>query len=389
MMRCRGWFLLAIFSLTLCNDDLHSQLTDKPKPGEFLKVVDKQFKKWDRNKDGQLTREELEPLIDDADVRGEVAAALVVLHKSLPAGIKPARFPLTWEGISKASNTPLKAKAKESKLDVQFREALTSIRKADRRLFGPKGPSLLCIHQGGTGDCYALAALGAYLHRDTRDVVKLFQPQKNGRIRVAFAHGPVEILPLTDAEFALSAGTSENTGCWVRLFEKAVGTANNERRFPDKDRAALATVGLGGEPGPVMGLLTGNSARYFDEEKGRFIKGNEEQKRQALDEIRAALKTAQESKRLLFAAARPLKTYKKVPGIPAPHAYAVLDYNASRDVVRFWNPWGSEFTPKGPAGLQNGYPMRDGIFEAPLSEAMQFMSLGMETTKPLPKKKAA
>jgi hypothetical protein len=42
--------------------------------------------------------------------------------------------------------------------------------------------------------------------------------------------------------------------------------------------------------------------------------------------------------------------------------------------VEIWNPHGQSFTPKGPAGLQNGYPTVHGRFHVPLPEAYQFFS---------------
>jgi hypothetical protein len=54
--------------------------------------------------------------------------------------------------------------------------------------------------------------------------------------------------------------------------------------------------------------------------------------------------------------------------------------------VTIFNPWGNQFTPKGPPGLANGYPTQHGQFTVPLDHLMQFVTqLVYETDKPLGK----
>ena len=54
--------------------------------------------------------------------------------------------------------------------------------------------------------------------------------------------------------------------------------------------------------------------------------------------------------------------------------------------MTIFNPWGNQFTPKGPPGLANGYPTQHGQFTVPLDRLMQFVTqLVYETDKPLGK----
>ena len=69
------------------------------------------------------------------------------------------------------------------------------------------------------------------------------------------------------------------------------------------------------------------------------------------------------------------------PGLTPKHAYAVLAYDEATDQVTLWNPHGQAFTPKGPAGLANGYPTKDGVFRLPVEEwVVQFSGFAYEKT---------
>lgn len=68
-----------------------------------------------------------------------------------------------------------------------------------------------------------------------------------------------------------------------------------------------------------------------------------------------------------------------MPGLNSHHAYAVLSFDASKDVVQVWNPHGNKFVPKGPAGLTNGYPTTDGKFTMSLQDFVKaFRSISYE-----------
>ena len=65
------------------------------------------------------------------------------------------------------------------------------------------------------------------------------------------------------------------------------------------------------------------------------------------------------------------------------HLYAVLDFDAARNVVRLWNPWGNSFEPKGVPGLSSGYRVRQGQFVVSLAHFIQiFDRVIYETDRP-------
>ena len=65
-------------------------------------------------------------------------------------------------------------------------------------------------------------------------------------------------------------------------------------------------------------------------------------------------------------------------------AYAILGYDAKRQQVSIFNPWGNSFTPKGVSGPANGYPTQRGLFTVPLDQFQQvFTRVFYESDKPL------
>jgi len=78
-----------------------------------------------------------------------------------------------------------------------------------------------------------------------------------------------------------------------------------------------------------------------------------------------------------------IEKQKIPPGMAENHGYAVLSYDAARKIVQVWNPWGKDFTPKGPEGAENGYKTVHGSFEVPLRDFLRlFRNVCFEVKKP-------
>jgi len=77
------------------------------------------------------------------------------------------------------------------------------------------------------------------------------------------------------------------------------------------------------------------------------------------------------------------KTKDLPPHVPHGHAFAILGYDDKNDLVHVWNPWGNNFTPQGPDGLENGYKTQTGQFFVPLKEFVEiFNVINFETKSP-------
>jgi hypothetical protein len=65
------------------------------------------------------------------------------------------------------------------------------------------------------------------------------------------------------------------------------------------------------------------------------------------------------------------------------HAYAVLGYDSTTDLIKLWNPLRPNFVPSGPAGPKNGYVTVSGQFEMELTEFVKiFAQVRAETDQP-------
>ena len=57
------------------------------------------------------------------------------------------------------------------------------------------------------------------------------------------------------------------------------------------------------------------------------------------------------------------------------NVYAIFGFDRERDVLTLWNPWGDEFSPQGPEGIEHGYAREHGVFRMPLREFMEVYRL--------------
>lgn len=350
----------------------------KPQPPQFQPAAKKYFAAWDKDGNGVLSIEELDAVLTDPKVKGEPAAVAAVLRAAATPAKKTDAAPVINADFLGAPAEPGK-----KSLDAQYAAAVSRVVKADRRLFAAEGPRLDTIHQGGAGDCFALAPLGGLLARDPKAVTKMMTPLSGGRVRVAFADRSVEVDPLTDGEFAMSGGSAEKTGCWVRIYEKALGQYLRENGGDAEGKGLAADViSHGGQQGKVIAALTGHAVAHTQLAKLRDPAADETKKAALLKDLREKLTAAVSEKRLAGMSTPPEVS---VPGMTPRHAYAVLGYDAKSDLLTIWNPHGSDFTPKGPDGPANGYRRKDGVFRAPLAEAVQWASsFHYETDKPAP-----
>ncbi|HEY3863573.1 MAG TPA: redoxin domain-containing protein [Verrucomicrobiae bacterium] len=340
---------------------------------DFARAVTAGFQAWDRNHNHILSEEEVDAAIEDSANTGPAAAALAALKRAarstnytLPA--------LTLSNICEFAAAPSATNRPDFR--SMFKAGLRRITSiTNHELFASGLPQLSTVHQGRMGDCFCLAPLGAMIHRDPSEVAALFSIQEDGRVRVEFGGGPVSVAPPTDAELAMTAGNSRD-GVWINLYEKAIAQVRNDLRAPEK-RASLAidVIANGGTEGSVMRYLTGHKVTGTGLKFARDSAVSAAACAAKLDELRQKLTNA-ESQQLLVAAGTQKPT---TPGVTPKHAYALLHYDAEADAVSLWNPHGNNFKPKGPPGLSNGYPMKNGLLTVPLSEfAKQFSSVTFE-----------
>ena len=216
------------------------------------------------------------------------------------------------------------------------------------------------MHQGMLGDCYLISTIGALAKIFPNKIKEMVKEKSDGSYEVHFADKIfVKVNKLTDTEM-ISGASTDGQGCWLRVMESAfgkrkamnsgnktkgtkVGSANNA----DYDFA----VGHGGTQEEVINALTGHQPITLKISKD-------------LKQLESIFTEA--GKRITLAS---IYANKQVPpGFDNGHGYAILGYDKKTKKVKVWNPHGNEFHPMGPAGMKNGFIVKNGVMDVSLDD---------------------
>ncbi len=252
-----------------------------PPSSSFAAQVKAHFAAWDRNKDGVLSREEIDALVSNPKVTGAEAAAVAALKRAV-RNTRRTLPPLTAATLAELAAD--KKRSENPDLSTMYSSALHRIEKTNRELFPTGQPSLASVQQGRLGDCFCLAPLGAMVFRDPQEVMKRITHGADGKYHVRFGGQTITVAPPTDAELALLS--SSDSGLWVSVYEKAVGRLRQHQR----DAAGTSFLDLltkGGSAGTMVEEVTGHQIVRFACKQVRDAKTSRE--RQArLAEARGA-----------------------------------------------------------------------------------------------------
>jgi hypothetical protein len=272
-----------------------------------------------------------------------------------------------------------------------FQEYRKLLARVPRRMFAGDAPTLQAIKQGYLSDCFVLAPIGALVQRDGKAARKLIEAHADGSFDILFGSGQrVHFGRMTDTQIALGADCGAE-GMWLPVLEMASGRAINGqngalvKQGKRPRMIAVDAVDAGGDEGKTMALLTGHHVDYLYFKPGADRPAAERDKETS--KVRAALKAAFASKRLVCMGIGSFHGGKPPPGMIADHAYAILGFEAGKDVLHVWNPWGTDHTPKGQPGLVNGYAMHHGRFDMPLADLLNGANanISIESDEPLTK----
>jgi len=361
-------FLLAA-NVSICRAD------QAQKDEGFRELFATLFSQWDANHDGILDLKELNAAIENPNVRESDAAVAVYLHRHLQ---------VEKEGQSGLSLAEVLALGSNPQIQKNISGKAWHIVAIDHSVFAPGDPNLATFHQGGIGDCYLLAVIGAFAFHHP-EIVRTMIQQTNGGFQVRFGNGrTVNVGALTDAELIMGASEGRNHGVWLSVLEKAfaqIDFENKERKIGtniEADDAVMTDfIGHGGYYSPVMTLFTGH--KVTGAPLSRWVNQDPNGGLERAHELLAKLSVEHK----LMAAGCGNKTKRLPKGIVHGHVYGILGYDPASRMVVVFNPWGNHFKPKGEPGLVNGYPTDHGIFQVPLNEFIQtFTDFAYETDRP-------
>jgi hypothetical protein len=372
-----------------------SPANQAPDKAALKEMIDGLYTQWDTNQDGKLDVNELTAAIGNPQFRGLQAAVAVLLYNSI-AQAETDKLHGEYKDYqtNKADNAAMHAQQKADEKNGEFitrDDALALAAKApvdkklfnrakhvqsiNHALFAASDPNLESFHQGGMGDCYLLAVIGAYVRRDPQAVRRIIQQNPDGTYYVHFAIGEdVTVRPLTDGELLMGAREGSTYGVWLSVLEKAWGhiAAEQIERKTGAEVDADADIpshlmGRGGSPGLVITFMTGHKTAQMP--LSLWVKQDPEG---GLDKADAMLAKVFKEHRLMAVSTRASVQLPK--GIPHGHCLSVFGYDSASRTVTVFNPWGNSLKPADPPGRVNGYPTSHGVFQVPLADFIKIFA---------------
>ena len=400
----------------------------------FVAAVSRNFKAWDADADGALSKDEIDTLVRDPNITGDDAAAVSALK--LNSRSKKAKLPPLTLSYFNEYNAKFVGKLKSEtsgdvidattaseggNRDASGNQADPATKPAEtfarwdrdftagkKRLTAAGGSQwttasfkLESMKQGALGDCFFVASLGSIAKRRPEQLQKLVVRQPDGSYKATFPDGKTFDFPkLTDSQIAISGTSGE--GAFLAVFEQAFGKYRAQLKGKPLDTDGTDILYTGGDSANTLQQLTGKQTKRIS--FGKDLDARAEAADTVLPEVRKLIGHNIDHhlaitaggvigvKRTKDSHGTEVKTDKgRLPLVPPAilqnHVYVITDYDAKTDLVTIWNPHSNTFKPKGTPGLENGYVTEGGKFTLPLKEAYQFYgSFTFETEKPLDKK---
>lgn len=314
----------------------------------FPAVMQRNWKSWSQG-NNTVAKLDLIARMASPEYKGEDAAALVALELFLK------KNPPVDQAAAVAIDDP-------RIIDHYYRNVL-KLRRVKRVLFANGQPTFELLQQGPAGDCYFFSATGWMARNRPGDVMNAIKQLDDGRFQVRFANGDEATVTMpTDAELAVNDSDSTlQDGLWMSVLEKATGTIQ-ARRFSKSAAIPDPTVAIDTAGIPIASVVE----RWSGRETKKLPLG----RRAHREQVRNALIRMSEKKSLATA----LLLHKPPAKLPYDHVYAILGFDPGSDTVTIWNPWGTDFTPNGPSGPDNGYARKKGIFTLTFDEFVTFYS---------------
>jgi hypothetical protein len=307
------------------------------------------FDRLDTSRNGRISARELDAAIQDPNVKGELADAVVTLRAKMKAaengiaGSERAYFNFglgilkvdalnlfagahrlfTSTALTRADLERLASGEGDPKDIAALNKAFELVR--ERRtatasdVFAATGPSSAQVHQGSVGDCVFDAAACGLAHQRPDELRRLFTAADNGGHFVRLGGKTLTVSPLTDGEKSYLATTGSG-GQWLALAAKAYG----QLRAGEGATSKALNAGEGAALNFGIKAITGHDSTNH---LPLFM---------STGALRSVVRDALERKRVIVAGA-----YFDTNSVHRGHAYSVLAYDEAADQVTIRNPYGN------------------------------------------------
>ncbi len=321
---------------------------------KFGALLKQCFKKWDFDRDGVLTADELDQVIQDPSIKGDQAAALSAVKVYSRGAWSKADLDdaFTLEQLSPFDPTTGEITSSGKKLVSLFTVYQKKIAQSSPQLFSSGTPHIEEIKQGKTGDCYFLSTVGGLVYHSPQRIIDMIQQDQDGSYLVTFPrHKPIAVDAPTDAEIACYSDAGDD-GLWLHVLEKAYATYKNNKTRKDL-LEPLDLVIHGGSGGRMLMFMTGDACVRYPTSSTSD------------DELRSELVAALQHKRIVNTGT-------------SGHCLTILNFDPSTDQVTVWNPWGTTGTYS-----TVHQEMNHGVFSMPLADLKKyFVSILPQQSRP-------
>jgi hypothetical protein len=336
-----------------------------PLPNDIVTVSKKRFKDWDTDKNGYLSKAELDAAMLDANNKGDDAAAVATLkdRREVLQKLSNDEYGAENDGITERDLDAYEATRKLTPKsdDIAFTEgryqnSQNKIKDASRDLFPDGTPKMDAIKQGGLGDCSFLAALGSKTNLDPESIKKMVKENEDGTYTVEFpGEKPVIVTKPTDAEIGLYGGAGKN-GLWAAVLEKGWGQVKSKNNW------------LWNEKLPQDELANGETAQSGIDALTAGKTTADDLKKTSQNVTRDKLDAAFRDKKIVTAAifGKTNKKEDKNTALPTKHGYSVIGWDRATDTVTLRNPWGNRELQDANGKALDGTD--DGVFTMKLAD---------------------
>ena len=354
------------------------QLNLPPPHNEFTQSVDNRFKDIDKDKDGFLSKKEIDRALGDPMFVGNHGAAVATLKKHL--GDFEEMSDDEWgdenDGVTRADITAYDRLRliNPNNNAVQIMENMYSYAKGkitgtSKQLFaGPIDP--LGVRQGMIGDCWFLAPIVGIANIPHRrdEIKKMIKTLPNGNYEVKFPgiSKSITVTPPTDSEIGVFSGAGVN-GLWLSVLEKTYGASVNRDAYFFIDDSHYDAADAGQFLSKGIEIMTGHSVDA-DTLVAIVPKTIE------LMTLSNKLMNAINNRKVVTAGIRGnldfwSDNYFRNNGLPMGHAYTVMGFNSATQTIHIRNPWG-----EGGAQWPAQWPIQSGVFSMSLSSFWDYFS---------------
>ncbi len=361
---------------------------DKPTAPDFVTVLQRNFKAWDKDKNLMLSPLEIDAALADPQLSGDDAAAA----GTIKCVARDACFRVRRVDIATIKDD-LRIVQTRKPDDIfnddwftpDWQAAFEVARKRIRDLPHPvEEPKLSSIRVDPYGNDAFVAALGAFLIQNPNLALATVRPLPDNKVQMT---APLFARPFGPITVAQIASTSTTGNAWACAMECGIDSLNHDR-FPQasydgrivsfEDSFVCAQnyiMLLVGKQSNITAFRTATGTRTREGWRFKAL-GSPEGLASTTSQI---LTDALKKKRMAIALSHgvamtaanskgPTSYGSLPPGFTTYSYVAIVSIDPKAKTITLWHPNGANFSPDGPPSLLNGYPTTGGKWTMPLND---------------------